>query len=105
MTALVSPNRKGLADLAVTLHKTSLSFEQLCSDPDVIAHVMGSFAKIGRQLGYAKKELPVAITLVPEEWTQENDLLTAALKMRRKQVNQFYSKQIEDMFARTKEIE
>ena len=100
VTALVSPNHKSLAKLADNLSKSSLAFEQLCTDSEVVKHVLKSIRDTSKQLDFSNKEIPVTITLVKEEWSQDNNLLTAALKMRRKQVNEFYSEQIKQMFAK-----
>ena len=104
MTALVSPNRKSLAKLAQQQSKSNLSFEQLCCDVDVVEHVLRSIKTTCKHLGFAKKEIPVVITLVKEEWGQNNNLLTAALKLKRKQVNEFYRGQIKQMFEKTAEV-
>lgn len=76
MTAIVSPNRRALADLAASLGKSrELSrFEEQCTDPDIIAAILRSFDEIGQKLSYSRKELPVTITLVEEEWSQDNGL-------------------------------
>ncbi|KAH9407905.1 Long-chain-fatty-acid--CoA ligase 4 [Tyrophagus putrescentiae] len=105
VTAIVSPNRRALADLAASLGKSRelSSFEEQCTDPDIIAAILRSFDEIGQKLSYSRKELPVTITLVEEEWSQDNGLLTAAMKMKRKQVNDFYRTQIAEMFERTNE--
>ena len=96
----MTPNRRALSQLADQHNKSSLTFEQQCSDFEIKQHVLKSFKKIGAQLEFFKKELPVAIALVTEEWTQTNNLLTAAMKMKRKQVNDFYKKQIDEMFEK-----
>ncbi len=77
MTAIVSPNRRALADLAASLGKSPQklsSFEEQCTDPDIIAAILRSFDEIGQKLSYSRKELPVTITLVEEEWSQDNGL-------------------------------
>ena len=99
VTALVSPNRKSLAELAQQLSKQHMTVEQLCNDPDVIKHTMDSFKEAAIRLKFSKKEIPQRITLVSEEWTQDNNLLTAAFKLKRKQVNDFYRPQIKAMFS------
>ena len=100
ITALISPNRQTISKLADQLSKGNLTFDQLCDDPDIIQHVLKSLRQIGHQLGFSKMEIPVSITLVKEEWNQDNNMITAAMKLRRKQVNMFYAKKIEQMFER-----
>ena len=87
-----------MPELAVKLSKQSHSFEQLCDDPVVLQHIHQSLKQLAKELNFSNKEVPTAITLVKEDWMDSN-LLTAALKMRRKQVNEFYKKEIKQMFA------
>ena len=98
VTALVSPNRKSLTKLAEKLSKSNYTFEKLCSDTDVVKHVLKSIKDTCKRLGFARKEIPTRITLCKEEWTPDN-LLTAAMKMKRKQVNEYYHEQIKQMFS------
>lgn len=99
VTALVSPNRKSMAQLVAQLSKQNLTFEQLCADPDVIRHVLGHIQHTSNKLGFPTKEIPAKIALVKEEWTQDNNLLTAAFKLKRREVNEYYRDQIKQMFA------
>ena len=92
-----------MSELASQLDKSNETFEQLCDDTTVIKYVLKALQSRGKELGFSKKELPVAITLVKEEWSPDNNLLTAALKMRRKQVYDFYKNQIKQMFAQQNE--
>jgi len=99
VAALISPNRKSLAELAQQLSKSNLTFEQLCDDPEVIQRVFAHIKHTSHKLGFSPKETPAQITLAKEEWTQDNNLLTAAFKMKRREVYEFYRPQIDKMFA------
>lgn len=99
VVAIISPNRLALSELASRLSKSHLSHEEMCNDPDINDHVLKSIKRFSKELGFKIREIPVAIKLVPEEWSQENNLLTAAFKMKRKQVNDYYKGQIEAMFS------
>jgi len=100
VTALISPNRRAMKELALELSKPSdLTFEDLCDDPDIIQTVHKSIRHVCKQNGFKVREIPAAITLVKEEWSQDNNLLTAAFKLKRKQVTDFYSVDIRRMFA------
>ena len=73
VTALVSPNRRALVELAEKLAKPkSLSFEKLCEDSQVKQYVLDSIQDTCRRASFAPKEVPTVITLVPEEWTPDN---------------------------------
>lgn len=97
ITALISPNARSLAELAERLNKPGHSIEELCKDPEVVEHVRVSMKHAAQRLGFKSKEIPVEITLVKDEWSADNNLLTAALKLRRKAVTDFYKKEIETM--------
>lgn len=98
ITALICPNKRSLAELAQQLGKGHLAFEQQCDDEDISRAVMQSIQNSCQELEFKKREVPARIALVKEEWSQENNLLTAAFKMRRKQVNDFYRDRIRSMY-------
>jgi long-chain acyl-CoA synthetase len=58
------------------------SHEELCVDPKLVAEVTRrcQAACKGKLVGF---EIPKKIGLVSETWTPENDLLTAAMKLKR----------------------
>ena len=74
------------------------SFEKLCVNDKVKSVVLKEIKKVGAKLHLKPKEIPVALELVTEEWNQDNNLLTAAFKMRRKQVNDYYRTKIDSLF-------
>ena len=78
----------------------NLSFEQLYEHPIIVQHVHRSLKLFvsTNNLGLSTKEIPKVIRLVKEEWSQDNNLLTAAMKMKRREVNEYYRKEIEQMF-------
>lgn len=46
-----------------------------------------------------RAEIPRKVKLCTEEWLPETGLVTAAFKIRRKAVEQFYKDSINDMFS------
>lgn len=97
--ALVTPSDKQFKILARELNKSTLSREQLCRDPEVIDAVLQSIHEVARNAGLHRRETPVKIHLCAEDWLPDNGLLTAAFKLRRKNVAQFYAKEIATMMA------
>lgn len=87
-----------MLELAVKLNKKGLSFEQLCDDPQVQAHFYKAILAACKEMNFTKKEIPARIYLCKEEWTADSGLLTAAMKMKRMQVNAFYREQVKQMF-------
>ncbi|OTF74160.1 hypothetical protein BLA29_009924 [Euroglyphus maynei] len=96
--ALIVPNQRILRTLAKDLQKEHLSFEQMCDDSMINEKIFESIVNHCRELAFKKREIPVKIVLVKEEWTQENNLLTAAFKMRRQAVQKFYQNKIQAIF-------
>ena len=45
-----------------------------------------------------KLEIPQAVTLVPEVWTPDSGLVTAALKLKRKNIQDYYQSLINRMY-------
>ena len=45
-----------------------------------------------------KFEIPKVVTLVPEAWTPESGLVTAAFKLKRKMIQSFFQQDIEQMY-------
>ena len=55
----------------------------------------------GKSLRLEKFELPGAVTLCQELWTPDTDLVTAAFKLKRKPLQQFYQKDINRMYGKS----
>ena len=74
-------------------------FEDLCLNPIVekvsLAEIQTHLRKCGR---LAKYEIPQAIRLVPEMWTPDTGLVTAALKLKRKSIQDRYHHLIHQMY-------
>lgn len=101
LVALIEPNSRQLRALAEQLQlKPDVALDQLCTDKKLNAHVLQQlteFAKSpasGRLIG---RQVPSAVYLCPQSWLT-NNLMTAALKIRRKAINEFYREQIDFMY-------
>jgi long-chain acyl-CoA synthetase len=96
--AIITPNQKSLNQLAESLGKKE-SLTKLCEDPDINKEVYSSLSQAGISARLSKKEIPIKIKLVADEWSPDNDLLTAAMKLKRKNVEKKYKKEIDRMFS------
>lgn len=99
IVALVVPSKFQLEKMAHKMGKTS-SFEALLEDPEVankLLKELESHALKGKQL--ERFEVPMAVTLVAEQWTPESGLITASFKMKRKALQSFYQSQIDRMYG------
>lgn len=99
LVALVVPNQYHLSMVAKELGKTKMNFVQMCRDRDIETAVASKIREYGKKCGLVGAEIPAKIKLCPEEWVPENGLVTAALKIRRKEVQEFYKHVINDMFT------
>ena len=52
----------------------------------------------GKKAGLEKFELPGALTLCQELWTPESGLVTAAFKLKRKPIQDYYQKELNRMY-------
>jgi long-chain acyl-CoA synthetase len=103
LIAIITPNHKSLTQLAENLGKKE-SMIKLCEDPDIVKKVYSSLAQTGRSAKLSKKEIPIKIKLVIDEWSPDNDMLTAAMKLKRKNVQNKYKKQIDKLFTTEDEL-
>lgn len=100
LIAFVLPERNSLIRLAESLDKQNITFGELCDDREVIAKVLETLREFGESKGLLRFEIPNRIKLCPEEWTPDNGLVTAALKIRRLQIQQFYRQSIDELYLR-----
>ncbi|XP_037493822.1 long chain acyl-CoA synthetase 6, peroxisomal isoform X2 [Jatropha curcas] len=75
------------------------NLEQLCNDPRARAAVLAVMDAVGREAQLRGFEFAKAVTLVPEPFTIENDLLTPTFKIRRPQAKAYFEKAISQMYS------
>ena len=97
--ALVVPNVRALRQLSKTLCKDSLTHADLCRDQEILREVTKALRDHGIAAKLHKNEIPTKIMLVPEDWTPDSGLVTAALKLRRKNIQDKYRTEINRMYG------
>ncbi|XP_055326866.1 long-chain-fatty-acid--CoA ligase 4-like isoform X2 [Sitodiplosis mosellana] len=97
--ALVVPNQKHLKDLALSLG-ISDTFENLCSLPALEKAVVKLLEDHGRKCKLQKFEVPAAVKLCKEVWTPDLGLVTAAFKLKRKDIQDRYQADINRMYGK-----
>lgn len=97
--ALVTPNPKALEQLTKQLNKSHMSREQLCRDKEVVAAIKKGIDDHARKAKLHKTEIPSKIYVCPEEWTPDSGLVTAAMKIRRRNITDFYNVAINRMYG------
>lgn len=96
--ALVVPNPVHLDRIAKQEGVTTTDLEALCSNPKINKVALKEIAEHGKKYKLAKFEVPAKITLVKEIWTPEMGVVTAAFKLKRKEIQNMYQKEIDLMY-------
>ena len=97
---LVVPDEAKLMSLASKMvTKEGVTFEDLCSDPLIIKELLKQILTHGLAMGLEKFEIPKQIALIHEQWTPDSGMVTAAMKLKRKEIETRYSSQIENMYS------
>ncbi|KAK6774496.1 hypothetical protein RDI58_029735 [Solanum bulbocastanum] len=81
--ALVVPSQKVLEKWAQENGIEHRAFSDLCNKVEAVKEVQQSLSKVGKVARLDKFEIPAKIKLIPEPWTPESGLVTAALKLKR----------------------
>lgn len=99
MIAFISPNMGDLKRLAKELNKEDKTKEELCNDPEIIKKVTETVLQFGREYDLNKMEIPQKIKLCADEWSSNTGLLTASLKINRRNVQKAYQEDIARMYS------
>lgn len=94
--ALVCPQQAKLAEVAKELGVTG-SFAELCLNPTVVAEVTKRIQAVCNKL--ARFEIPKKIALVSDLWTPDNDLLTAAMKLKRVPIVKKHAADLDKLYS------
>ncbi|KAF9410414.1 hypothetical protein HW555_010495 [Spodoptera exigua] len=97
--ALLVPHPLHLAELAARLGLPDMDFDALCQNPTVEKAVVKELADHARKCGLEKFEVPAAVKLVTEVWSPDMGLVTAAFKIKRKDIQERYKEDIKRMYA------
>lgn len=120
--AFIVPNPKQLQEIATNEGLSKIKFDDLYESPVVIKAILKEINEQARKgsfnerylciqfliivfflffaIGNLQKfEVPAAIKLCKEAWTPESGLVTAAFKLKRKEIQNFYQNDIDKMYA------
>lgn len=93
VVAVVLPDKTKLKSV------TSKSLTECVQDEKVLQQILAEIQSFGKSNDLNKVELPAKIILAKDEWTPESGMVTAAFKIRRRQVTQKYEKEISKIYV------
>lgn len=96
LVALILPNANRFGRLAKSYRVPKSESD---TDPRLIKIVLKSLRETGMKNGLKKVEIPLKIRILFDEWTPDNGMLTAAMKLRRSTIKTRYSPIIEELFT------
>lgn len=97
--AIIVPDRDNLFKLSKELGKYGFSVTELCQDNAVKEAFCERLCRYGISMGLEKFEIPKKVGLCLDEWTPESGLVTAAMKLKRKELETRYSSEIQKMYV------
>ncbi|KAK1567407.1 hypothetical protein Q3G72_011852 [Acer saccharum] len=96
--ALVVPSYKVLENWAQEAGIKYQNFSELCEKTEAVSEVQQSLFKVGKAAKLDKFEIPAKIKLLPQPWTPESRLVTAALKIKREQLKAKFKDDLQKMY-------
>ena len=85
--------------LAEKLGKHHLDYKELCRDSEITKEITKDIIAYSVKYGLNKMETPTKIKLCYEEWLPDTGLVTAALKIRRKNIHDYYKSEIRNLYG------
>ncbi|EMS61973.1 Long chain acyl-CoA synthetase 9, chloroplastic [Triticum urartu] len=74
-------------------------FADLCQKQEAVVEVLESLTKAAKQARLEKFETPAKVKLIPDPWTPESGLVTAALKLKREVIRKTYEDDLAQLYA------
>lgn len=97
--ALVVPAPQAVENWASKQGITYTDFADLCQKEETMKEVHGSLVKAAKQAHLEKFEIPSKIKLLPEAWTPESGLVTAALKLKRENIRKTFAEDLTKLYV------
>merc|ERR1712125_42235 len=96
--ALICPQKAAILAIGNELNLGD-NFEALCRDPQVIEAVSQACRAECKAKRLPEFEVPKRFALIEELWTPENDLLTAAMKLKRPIIAEKHKVDIDRLYS------
>ncbi|KAH7389212.1 long-chain-fatty-acid-CoA ligase-like protein [Cadophora sp. MPI-SDFR-AT-0126] len=99
---LIQPSEPALVKLADSLGIDGHGIGDLVHEERIQREVLHQMQAIGRRSGLTGIEIVAGVILADEEWTPQNNLVTATLKLNRKALSDKYQKEIGAAYANSR---
>lgn len=99
LVAIVVPVKSDLESWAKS-NGVSGSYDEICKSKEAKKMVLDKLKEISKKEGMKSIETVGNVFLCSEEWTPENDMVTAAQKIKRQPIAKKYEKEIEAMYKK-----
>lgn len=97
LVALIVPSQERVMDFAKEAHVgNGEAWDHLCHEEGVKHLIEDEVKKFSKDL--ARHEQIKKIAIIPEEFSQENDLLTPTLKLKRRKITERYQKILQSLY-------
>jgi long-chain acyl-CoA synthetase len=97
--ALIAVNQAALEGWAKKAGVDYSDFADLCSKPEACKEVLDSLTKASKQGKLERFEIPTKVKLLPEPWTPESGLVTAAMKLKREAVRKAFADDLKALYS------
>ncbi|CAA6668368.1 unnamed protein product [Spirodela intermedia] len=97
--ALVVPLHQALEDWAKKQGLSYSDFSDLCLKEEAVKEVKASLGQAAKQGRLEKFEIPLKIKILPEPWTPESGLVTAALKLKREVIKKQFAEDLAKLYS------
>ncbi|CAN0927281.1 Long chain acyl-CoA synthetase 8 [Linum grandiflorum] len=96
--ALVVPPRQVLEKWAQEAGIDYQDFTHLCNKDEAVNEVKQQLSKVAKAANLDKFETPAKVKLLPDPWTPESGLVTAALKIKREQLKSKFKDELQKLY-------
>lgn len=97
IVAIISPKQQALQDLAAQ-KKIKGNFTSLTKNKTIKQEILKSIQHTGKKCNLKSIEIIKNIYIDDQEWTTENNMLTAAMKLQRQQVLKHFKENIQQLY-------
>ena len=88
-----------LKTIAQNCPKLNTHKNKFANNAKVTENVLKELTNHAIERGLGKYEIPAKFTLIPEPWTPESGIITAAFKLKRKVIQNLYQDEINQMYT------